>query len=88
MSRPANVTSADVTGTFSLHGVTKEITVPVNLTYMKDKLASRVPNPKGDLLVIRANFNIRREDYNIQKGQYEDKGRPRSTSRRALPARP
>ena len=71
-----SVTSANVTGSFSLHGVTKEITVPVKLTYLKDKLASRVPNLKGDLLVLRANFNINREDFNIQKGQYEDKVSP------------
>jgi len=68
-----NVTTADVTGTFSLHGVAKEITVPVKFTYLKDKLGSRVPNMKGDLLVIRANFVINREDFNINKGQYEDK---------------
>ncbi|MBW8865702.1 MAG: YceI family protein [Verrucomicrobia bacterium] len=69
----AGVTTADATGTFTLHGVSKEITVPIKLTYLKDKLGSRVPNLKGDLLVIRANFNINREDFNIQKGQYEDK---------------
>ena len=68
-----NVTTADVTGTFTLHGVSKEITVPVKLTYLKDKLGDRVPNLKGDLLVVRANFIINREDFNIQKGQYEDK---------------
>ena len=68
-----NVTSADVTGTFTLHGVAKEITAPVKLTYLKDKLGDRVPNLKGDLLVIRANFNINREDFNIQKGQSLDK---------------
>ena len=67
------VTSADVTGAFSLHGVTKEITVPVKFTYLKDKLGARVPNMKGDLLVIRVNFSLNRDDYNIQKGQYEDK---------------
>jgi polyisoprenoid-binding protein YceI len=69
----ANVTTADVTGTFTLHGVSKEMTAPVKLTYLKDKLADRVPNLKGDLLVIRANFIINREDFNIQKGQYLDK---------------
>jgi polyisoprenoid-binding protein YceI len=69
----ANVTTADVTGTFTLHGVSKEITVPIKLTYMKDKLSARVPSLKGDLLVIRANFVINREDFNIQKGQFEDK---------------
>jgi polyisoprenoid-binding protein YceI len=68
-----NTTTADVTGTFSLHGVSKEITAPVKFTYLKDKLGARVPKMNGDLLVIRANFNINREDFNIQKGQYEDK---------------
>jgi polyisoprenoid-binding protein YceI len=68
-----NVTIADVTGIFTLHGVAKEITTPVKLTYLKGKLSARVPNMKGDLLVIRANFVINREDFNIQKGQYEDK---------------
>ena len=68
-----NVTTADVTGTFSLHGVSKEMTVPIQLTYLKDKLSAESPNLKGDLLVIRANFVINREDFNIQKGQFEDK---------------
>ena len=68
-----NVTTADVTGTFTLHGVSKEITVPVKLTYLKDKLGDRVPNLKGDLLVVRANFIINREDFNIQKGKSLDK---------------
>jgi len=68
-----NVTTADATGSFTLHGVTKEITVPVKFTYLKDKLSARVPNMKGDLLVIRANFTINRADFNIQKGKYEDK---------------
>ena len=71
-----DVTTADVTGTFSLHGVSNEITVPVKFTYLKDKLSARVPNLKGDLLVIRANFAINREDFNINKGQYEDKVSP------------
>ena len=68
-----NTTTADVTGTFTLHGVSKDITTPVKFTYLADKLGDRVPNAKGDLLVIRANFNINRGDYNIQKGQFEDK---------------
>jgi polyisoprenoid-binding protein YceI len=68
-----NTTTADVTGTFSLHGVSEDITVPVKFTYLPDKLSARVPSLKGDLLVVRANFNINREDFNIEKGQYEDK---------------
>jgi polyisoprenoid-binding protein YceI len=68
-----NVTTGDLTGTFTLKGVSKAITTPVKLTYLKDKLGDRVPGLKGDLLVIRANFAINREDYNIQPGQYRDK---------------
>jgi polyisoprenoid-binding protein YceI len=66
-------TTADVTGTFTLKGISKELTVPVKLTYMKDKLGDRVPGQKGDLLVIRASFSIKRGDFNINPGQYEDK---------------
>ena len=51
----ADVTTAEITGTFTLHGV---------------------PNLKGDLLVIRADFVINRNDFNIQKGQSEDKVSP------------
>jgi polyisoprenoid-binding protein YceI len=68
-----DVTTADATGTFTLHGVSKELTVPIKLTYLKDKLSARVPKMNGDLLVIRANFVINREDFNINKGQYTDK---------------
>ena len=68
-----DTTTADVTGTFTLKGVSKEITVPVKLTYLKGKLGERVPNQKGDLLVIRANFTIKRSDFNINPGQFEDK---------------
>jgi polyisoprenoid-binding protein YceI len=68
-----DVTSAEATGTFTLKGVARELTVPVKLTYLKDKLSSRVPNLKGDLLVLRASFGIQRGDFNIMAGQVEDK---------------
>jgi polyisoprenoid-binding protein YceI len=32
-----------------------------------------VPNQKGDLLVIRSHFTIKRSDFNINPGQFEDK---------------
>jgi len=66
-------TTADVTGTFTLKGVSKDITVPVKLTYLKDKLGMRVPNQKGDLLVIRSKFMIKRSEFGINPGQNEDK---------------
>lgn len=68
-----DTTMADAVGTFTLKGVSKDITVPVKLTYLKDKLGQRVPNQKGNLLVIRAHFTMKRSDFNIQPGQGEDK---------------
>ena len=68
-----DTTTADVVGTFTLKGVSREITAPAKLTYLKDKLGQRVPNQKGDLLVIRASFSIKRSDFNIMPGQMEDK---------------
>jgi polyisoprenoid-binding protein YceI len=68
-----DTTTAEVAGTFTLKGISKEITVPVKFTYLKDKLGQRVPNQKGDLLVIRANFSIKRSDFGIMPGQMEEK---------------
>ena len=66
-------TSADVVGTLTIKGVAKEVTVPVKFSYLKDKLSQRVPNLKGDLLVIRANFAIKRSDYGINPKAPADK---------------
>ena len=68
-----DATTADVSGAFTLKGISKEMTVPVKLTYLKDKLGQRVPKLKGDLLVIRANFTIKRSDFGIMPGQMEEK---------------
>jgi polyisoprenoid-binding protein YceI len=68
-----DTTKADVTGAFTLKGISKEITVPVKFTYLKGKLGQRVPNLKGDLLVIRATFSIKRSDFGIMPGQMEEK---------------
>lgn len=65
--------SGEVTGKFTLHGVTKEISVPVKATYLKDKLGLRVPNQKGDLLVLRSTFTVKRSDYGINPGAPQDK---------------
>jgi polyisoprenoid-binding protein YceI len=68
-----DVTTADAVGTFTLKGVTKDITVPVKLTYLKDQLGKRMQNAKGDLLVIRANFSVKRTDFGINPKAPEDK---------------
>jgi len=68
-----DVTTADAVGTFTCKGVSKDMTIPVKLTFLKDKLSQRLPSLKGDLLVIRSNFKINRSDFNINPGQFEDK---------------
>ncbi len=66
-------TTADASGAFTLKGVTKDVNVPVTLTYLKGKLAERMPGHKGDLLVVRANFSIQRSDFNVNPHRNEDK---------------
>ncbi len=64
----ADTTTADAVGSFTMRGVTKELTVPVKITFLKDKLGARVQNLKGDLLVIRTNFQLKRSDFNVNPG--------------------
>jgi polyisoprenoid-binding protein YceI len=68
-----NVTTADVDGKMTIKGATKELTVPVKLTYLKDKLGQRIPNQKGDLLVLRSTFFIKRSDFGIGGPKMEEK---------------
>jgi polyisoprenoid-binding protein YceI len=65
-------TTADVTGNLTIKGVTKEVTVPAKLSYMADALGRRQPNAKGDILVVRAEFLVKRDDFGIQAGQRGD----------------
>ena len=65
---------AEVSGIFTLNGVSKEITVEAKVTYLPGRLAERSPQKTpGDLLVIRSEFSIKRSDYNIQPGKNLDK---------------
>jgi len=70
-----NRTLANVTGILSIKGIQKEITVPVSLTYLADKLGARLGDDKvkGDLLVLRADFVIQRSDFGLQPGKMSDK---------------
>ena len=64
--------TAEIIGNMTLHGVTKELTVPVSFTYLKDKLKAR-SNTEGDLLVVRSTFTIQRADFGINPGAPADK---------------
>ena len=68
-----NVTTADAVGKMTVKGVTKELTAPVKLTYLKDKLKARGGPKDGDLLVVRSNFSIKRSDFGINASRNEDK---------------
>ncbi len=66
---------ADLTGKLTVKGITKDVTVPVTFTYLADKLGARLNDEKikGDLLVLRARFEINRSEFNIMAGQATDK---------------
>ena len=69
-----NATTLDVTGNMTIKGTSKTLTVPVKLTYLKDKLKARGgSNKDGDLLVVRANFTIQRSDFGINAAKFEEK---------------
>jgi polyisoprenoid-binding protein YceI len=69
-----DTTTADAVGTFTLKGITKEITAPIKLTYLKDKLGARTNGRmNGDLLVIRSTLTIKRTDFDVNPGAPEDK---------------
>jgi len=55
-----------------MKGVTKKINVPVTLTFLKGMLAKRNRVP-GDLLVLRADFKVKRSEFGINPGDREEK---------------
>lgn len=70
-----NTTTATATGSFTLNGVSKKISMPVKITYLAGAYGKRLNKPAlgGDLLVVRGKFNISRTEYGIRPGQNEDK---------------
>lgn len=63
---------AQVTGNFTMKGVTKEMTIPVRLTYLPGRLQER-SRVEGDLLVLRSKFTVSRREFGIMPGRNEDK---------------
>lgn len=56
---------AEVFGIFSMHGVSKEITLPITLTYMpeSDKTKKRA---NGEFINANGEFKVKLEDYNVK----------------------
>lgn len=67
--------TGDANGKLTLKGVTKDIIVPVKLSYLAGAFGKRInkPEAKGDLLVVRGDFTVLRTDFGINPGNMEDK---------------
>lgn len=59
-----NKLTADITGSFTMHGVTKTMTIPFALQYIdaSEKTKERAP---GDLVMITATFDVSLKDHNV-----------------------
>ena len=72
--KSADASEVEVTGTFTLSQVTKEILTKADVIYLPGKLGETTNNKiHGDLLVVRSNFKIRRSDFGIRAGEFLDK---------------
>jgi len=60
-----NRLQANVTGDFTTHGVTKEIVVPVTMTYLDESEQTKQRAP-GDLLGVQTTFNITLSEYDVE----------------------
>lgn len=56
-------------GNFSVHGVTRQIVVPMTVTYIRESEATGARHP-GDLLHIVGTFDILLSDYSIKRPQF------------------
>jgi polyisoprenoid-binding protein YceI len=72
--KSADASEVEVTGTFTLSQVTKEVLTKADVIYLPGKLGETTNNKiHGDLLVVRSNFKIRRSDFGIRAGEFLDK---------------
>ncbi len=53
-----------VKGDFTFHGVTKEITIDAEAAYLEENEQTQKRAP-GDILGVRAKFNVKLSDYNV-----------------------
>ena len=60
-----NKIKVKVLGEFTAHGVTKEVKSEVTLVYLEENELTKMKAP-GDLLGVRASFNINLADYGVQ----------------------
>jgi len=58
-----------LTGNFTIHGVTKSISIPATITYLKESEETKQRLP-GDLMHIVVQFNVLLGDYSIKRPQF------------------
>ena len=59
-----NTATGTATGDFTMHGVTKTMSVPFKLTYL-DESEKTKGRAAGDLVMITADFKVSLKDYNV-----------------------
>jgi polyisoprenoid-binding protein YceI len=59
------VMTGTAVGTFTIHGVSKKITVQGTARYVKNGIKTRFGDKEGDLLVLHTEFDFNRLDYKI-----------------------
>lgn len=64
-----NVARGTAKGSFTMHGITKQISIPFSLTYL-DASAATARRAPGDLVMLTADFTISLRDFKVagQKG--------------------
>jgi polyisoprenoid-binding protein YceI len=72
IKKSKNVYTADAKGKMSIKNITMEMNIPVKITYLKGLLEKRNRVP-GDLLILRSEFIVKRDDFDIQKGKNLEK---------------
>ena len=60
-----NKATGQVTGNFTMHGVTKVLTIPFNLTWLDESEKTRARAP-GDLVMIEATFEVSLADFKVK----------------------
>jgi polyisoprenoid-binding protein YceI len=59
-----NTATGTATGNFTMHGVTKQMSIPFTMKYIPESAKTRERAP-GDLVMISADFNVSLKDYKV-----------------------
>lgn len=60
-----SIIKANAVGKFTLHGVSKEMKIPIVMKYVKESEATK-KRASGDLVMVNANFSVALKDYNVK----------------------